>query len=207
MKVQDCSKVGVFYPCPQKDPYGLDSMYISPFQEQEIWNLSSFRSAEILNFSFLALRTVARELLCMQGLEIQGVGSDLKKSFLKKNWNLDTLPLFWKSVFPSIATQTSRKSLPISQTDGISIRLDWSDGQEEAGFGFLSNSKFFPLILGELVSYSGEKKKFYLRLSRQSFLYIPRIESGMKKNLFIQDKSKYEFPEFYYYWTSPIPLD
>lgn len=202
MEAYSSSTSKVYQPFPHRDPYGLDSMYISPITEGEIWDISSFHKAELLSFSFLALRSIVYEKLFQSGMKIKNPSMEFRRSLGRKNWDLHLLPDTWKAVFPQVIQNhpEHEKNFPI---DVATItRFDWRDGKEMAGMGILpeTSEEVFPKILDSLIGDS--LSRVYLRTSRQSFLYIPSMGEESKKGLFVQDKDSFHFPEFYYYWLT-----
>ncbi|MCC5816315.1 MAG: hypothetical protein JJT78_16310 [Leptospira sp.] len=191
-----------YQPFPHRDPYGLDSMYISPLSEAEIWDISSFHKAELLSFSFLALRSVVYEKQFQKSLEIKNPSLEFRKSLGRKNWDLHLLPASWRAVFPQIIQESEDKKHPFPLDIPLELRFDWEDGKEKAGMGIIPefSEEVFPRILDALIGVP--HARVYLRTSRQSFLYIPSLGEESKKGLFIQDKESYGFPEFYYYWLT-----
>lgn len=192
----------LFQPFPHRDPYGLDSMYISPIQEGEIWDISSFHKPDLLSFSFLALRSIVYERILGHCFEIRNPSLEFRKALGKKNWDLHLLPDSWKSIFPQIVGVKQLKDHPFPLDLELKLRFDWEDGKEKAGMGIIPeiSEEVFPRILDALIGES--QSRVYLRTSRQSFLYIPNIGEESKKGLFVQDKESYGFPEFYYYWIT-----
>lgn len=191
----------VYKPFPHRDPYGLDSMYIAPLEEDEIWDLSSFRKPDILSFSMLTLRSLFYKRKFDKCFPLLNLNMEFRRELGRKSWNLDTIPEGWKGYFPQILGE--RKSFTFWD-DSINIQegFHWEDSKEMVGAGILdeSSDEMFPKILDKLVLETNGR--VYLRTSRQSFFYIPNIGENSKKGLFVQDKEVYDFPEFFYYWIT-----
>ncbi|WCL47902.1 hypothetical protein [Leptospira sp. GIMC2001] len=204
-----------FKPFPHNDPYGLDNMYISDISADEIWDFSSFSKPDILSFSFFALRTLVHNKLFNKVIGLKIPSQEFRRAMGKKNWDLTNLPNEWRGYFPQLLSNSNKDSIEdklqtslsvLGLDDDVSVidGFDWKDGNQLAGCGIIqkTENEIFPKILDKLISIGNGK--IYLRTTRQSFLYLPKIGTDSKTGLFVQDKHSFNFPEFYYYWITLV---
>lgn len=225
MEVASSPASKYYKPFPHRDPYGLDTMYISPLEPGEIWDLGLFVKPDLLCFSFLVLRSLAYREVFGNSFPLKNTGLEFRKAIGKKSWNLDLLPAEWKGLFPQMLSLATPERGNLRETmgeewreeergeclgglsfDSLPVRsgLHWEEKGEIVGFGFLEENtdEVFPKILDRLLLEN--PGRVYLRTSRQSFLYLPQVGELSKKGLFIQDREKWNFPEFFYYWVTTI---
>lgn len=177
-----------FKPYPHRDIYGLDSMFLSPPKPLETWDLSSFRSAELLSFSLLALRSMLLEPPFSQGLQIVGASLELRKSFIKKKWKRNGLPTIWNKLFPLEVQDHGNENYDTIKN------FVWEDNGEEVGFGFHSEDKHEKMFQSLI---QRGCNRFYYRTPYHSFYYF----LNPKGKMFVQEKENYFSREFYYYWV------
>lgn len=188
-------------PFPHRDPYGLDTMYLSELEKDETWDVSQFTKAELLSFSFLTLRALCTKRLYGSAFSLQNPNMEFRKSLSKKKWDFSCLPEEWDQLFPRLVAQSKFEySIPMKDLP-IAEKWEWQEDDQIVGFGFLESDQcLFPKILDSILD--TKMGKVFLRTPRQSFYYIPKMKDNDKKGLFIQDKESFNLPEFYYFWLT-----
>jgi hypothetical protein len=188
-------------PFPHRDPYGLDTMYLSQLDKEESWDVSQFSKADLLSFSFLTLRALSFKKIFENSFILQNPNIEFRRSLSKKKWDFSCLPEEWNNLFPRLVDNSKIEYMIPMEEIPISEKWEWREEDQVVGFGFLENDHcLFPKILDSILD--SKMGKVYLRTSRQSFYFIPKMKDNDKKGLFIQDKENFNLPEFYYFWLT-----
>ncbi|XDD48025.1 hypothetical protein AB3N60_08130 [Leptospira sp. WS39.C2] len=199
------SKAGVFYPYQHQDFYAMDSLFLSPLKEEEIWDFQSITHVQMGFLGFLTLRGFIREDLQLPKLQVRGLSKHWRSYLAKENFlgkqvpweNLDFIPnlvgeslpkenLFGKKGHWSNEFHFEKKDSGTTSLFFIATKKQ-SDGEVA-----ISD------LMKDFLSYSQTNhylERAYIRKENSSYLYLNAKETNPR--VFYRENNT-NFPAFLY---------
>ncbi|TGL55146.1 hypothetical protein EHQ59_05960 [Leptospira kemamanensis] len=197
------SPAGVFYPYQHQDFYAMDSLFLSPLKEEEIWDFQSITQIQLGFLGFLTLRGYLREQLQLPKLKVRGLSKHwrsylAKENFLGKQIPWETLDFIPNLVGenPSPKTSFGKKGhweveFHFERIDGDYTSLFFvASGKQSEGDVAISDLMKDFLLYSQANHYLD---RAYIRKENSSYLYLNAKDSNPR--VFYRENNS-EFPAF-----------
>lgn len=197
------SQTGVFYPYQHQDFYAMDSLFLSPLKEEEIWDFQSISQVQLGFLGFLTLRSFIRENLELPKLQVRGFSKQWRSFLAKENFlgkqvpweTLDFIPnlvgenLTPESGFGKKGHWTNEFHFEKKEGNSTSLFFIATKKQSETDVAISDLMKDF-LLYSQTNHYL---ERAYIRKENSSYLYLNAKETNPR--VFYRENNS-EFPSF-----------
>lgn len=158
----------------------MDSLFLSPFKEEEIWDFHAVSHFQLGTFGFFALRAFLRQSLGLSAVQATGLSRQWRSHLAKVQ--LDDYPISFLDFIPSLVSSESRFETEFLTESGLEKRISLKHEKEgkatmiHMAFG---NKESMPLGVSEFMqdflSFSQKEHSIvtaYIRKENSSYLYM-----------------------------------
>jgi len=211
----DSNERAVFHPYQHHDFYGMDSLFLSPIQNGEIWNFQNITSVHPSILAFLTLRSFLLNEENQKPLEVTGLNRIWKTYLAKNNYFIKNKNLVTEHFIPGLVSNEENPKIDndLESSDWKhSLRWEFKDGHKKTVFFVACGKKEGETSknLSELLSqFLVESQKYdrltraYIRKETSSYLYL-QTEGQIHPRVFFRENAK-ELPEFILFIAELIP--
>ncbi|GBF49038.1 hypothetical protein LPTSP4_05470 [Leptospira ryugenii] len=199
------SKPAIFQPYQHHDFYGLDSLFLSPLQVEERWNLQNVPQIQCAALGFLTLRSFLAVQMAKQPVTVYGL-SPAWKAYLGKTQYFRKNPNLVAEQFVPEMVDVDSKGLESPVSEGLwEQSMYWAMPNPKGQSIFFvatgrlgeSENQSISETLGKILKSNQEKfhlEKAYIRKESNSYLFIHTKEQVNPRVFYKEAEST--FPEF-----------
>lgn len=182
------SHQAVYKPYKHQDYYAMDSLYLSPLQQEEVWDFQALPQMQLAPLGFLVLRSLLREKFHLPPLEWLGLSNSWKTFLAKEKFLEKPVPVHIKEFIPTLLGENSLSSFPFSDAEPFEkeITMEQCVGSKK-NFFFVGlhadgeQEKSGHDLMRNFLTYSKdgyELEKAYIRKANGSYLYLRGKDSS-----------------------------
>lgn len=173
---------GVFYPYQHQDFYAMDSLFLSPFKEEEIWDFQSISQVQLGFLGFLTLRGFIREHLQLSKMQVRGLSKHWRSYLAKENFLGNEIPWETLDFIPNLVgtSEETKQSFGKKGHWANEFHFEKKDGNSTSLF-FVATKKqtdgevAISDLMKEFLLYSQADhylERAYIRKENSSYLYL-----------------------------------
>ncbi|TGL18857.1 hypothetical protein EHQ46_13620 [Leptospira yanagawae] len=194
---------GVFYPYQHQDFYAMDSLFLSPFKEEEIWDFQSITQVQLGFLGFLTLRGYLREQLEMPKIKVRGLSKHWRSYLAKENFLGNDIPWETLDFIPNIVGEKPQFDSSFGKKGHWEIEFHYEkkEGDTTSLFFVATNKQSegdvaISDLMKDFLMYSQTNhylERAYIRKENSSYLYLNAKEANPR--VFYRENNS-EFPAF-----------
>ncbi|MCT8332597.1 hypothetical protein NUH30_02820 [Leptospira sp. 85282-16] len=197
------SSTGVFYPYQHQDFYAMDSLFLSPLKQEEVWDFQSVSQVHLGFLGFLTLRSFLRESLSLPKLQVKGLSKFWKTYLAKVNFLGKGVPWESQEFIPNLVSDSPIPALSFGGKGHWSSEFHWEKQEKETTSVFFSATNkqsegdiAISDLMKDFLQYSQTDhylERAYIRKENSSYLYLNSKETNPR--VFFRDNPT-DMPEF-----------
>lgn len=197
------SHAGVFYPYQHQDFYAMDSLFLSPFKEEEVWDFQSISNVQLGFLGFLTLRGFIREHLDMPKIQVRGLSKQWRSYLAKENFFGKQVPFETLDFIPNLVSENEELHVSFGKKGHWKNEFHWEkkDGVSTSLFFVATNKQSegevaISDLMKDFLLYSQTNHyldRAYIRKENSSYLYLNAKETNPR--VFYRENPT-EFPSF-----------
>lgn len=182
------SHAGVFYPYQHQDFYAMDSLFLSPFKEEEVWDFQSISSVQLGFLGFLTLRSFIRKHLELPKIQVKGLSKHWRTYLAKENFLGNQVPWETLDFIPNLVGEKKDLHTRFGKKGHWENEFHWekSDGDSTSLFFIATNKQSegeiaISVLMKDFLTYSQTNHyldRAYIRKENSSYLYLNAKETN-----------------------------
>jgi hypothetical protein len=197
------SHAGVFYPYQHQDFYAMDSLFLSPFKEEEVWDFQSLSLVQMGFLGFLTLRGSIREQLGLSKMQVRGLSKHWRSYLAKENFLGNQIHWETLEFIPNLVGEKKEEQNSFGKKGHWVNEFHWEkkDGENTSVFFVATNKQTegeiaISDLMKDFLSYSQTNhylERAYIRKENSSYLYLNAKETNPR--VFYRENQT-NFPSF-----------